>query len=154
MRAALLMCLIFAACVSGCSREAEHPAVDSAGLDSRYVGLEYADGHVVLELRDDGTFLLRGRVPEGEEMRAHPPELGRGVWTLSAAGLELGGGSWLTVFEPDSAYVEIPTGADVLRTLRWVDSTSGSPFNACDLVSFSDLENLLRPPEGSGSEGG
>lgn len=154
MRAVLLMALALAACAAGCGGEPAQTAVESAGLDSRYAGLEYEDGHVVLELRDDGTFVLSEEVPEGEEMRVRPAELARGVWTLSSAGLELGDGSWLTVFEPDSAYVEIPTGSDVLRTLRWVDSTSGSPFNACDLVSHSGLHNLLHPPEGSGSEGG
>lgn len=152
--APLVACLLaVVVTISGCGGE-DSSVIAESGLDESYVGLEYPEGHVVLELDGEGDFLFRSAVPEGEEMRVRPVELAQGRWELSGGGLEVGGEGWATYFAPDSALVVAPVGSGTLRILRWVGSTAGSPFNACDLVSHTDLENLLRPPEGTGSEGG
>ena len=56
-------------------------------------------------------------------------------------------------YEADSTRVEILARADTLSSLRWVTSTEGSPFSACDLVSMSEFDEFLHPTEGSGSSG-
>jgi hypothetical protein len=50
-----------------------------------------------------------------------------------------------------SEYVAVRRGAGFLSSLRWLSSTEGSPFTACDLVAREEFHDLLHPPEGDGS---
>ena len=147
------VCVAVALC--GCGRSAPTP-VEFAGLDSEYVSIEDRETSIVLSLGPDGTFSVREeeheRYPE-PVMRPEPAPLASGTWVYAAGGLELQGDGWTARYEADSTRVEILARADTLSSLRWVTSTEGSPFSACDLVSMSEFDEFLHPTEGSGSSG-
>ncbi|MBN2565731.1 MAG: hypothetical protein JXB46_08470 [Candidatus Eisenbacteria bacterium] len=142
-----LLGFVLAAC------EAEAPnGAQNLGLAGEYVDVERdEDRAVVLRLEDDGTFeYLKGPRERGE---VSPPSelLGEGTWTCVADNLLLEGEGWTTRFVADSIWVEIPRRAAMLRSLRWVTSTEGAPFSACNLVLRSDFNELLHPSAGTGS---
>jgi len=145
---------LLAASIGGCG--GGDSALEEAGLDSEYVSVELEETYVVLMLGDDGSFVLmqdetdRYREPG---MRRQPVPLALGEWSFADGRLELEGDGWTVAFESDSTRVAIPARSDTISSLRWVTSTEGSPFSACDLVSATEFRNFLRPPEGSGSEG-
>ena len=150
--AALVACLLTAAC----SRTDSTP-VESVGLDHEYLSVDEADTCLVLTLADDGGFSVTMRERDCDRdrtMRPNPEPTSSGSWTLADGRLNLQGDGWRVSFVPDSTRVEIPRRAGVLTSLRWVESTEGSPFSACDLVSSSEFRELLNPSEGSGSSGG
>jgi hypothetical protein len=138
--------------VCGCRPEVPSRA-ESLGLASEYIDVHHEedDAAPVLQLHDDGSFTyVRGpRTPS--EVAPAPETLGRGEWELEGAQLQLRGDGWTVAFVPDSTWVEIPRGATMMRCLRWVTSTEGSPFSASDLVSRDELAELLHPTAGSGS---
>jgi hypothetical protein len=142
------MCLVL---FCGCRPETPTRA-ESLGLAGEYIDVHHdEDAPVVLELHDDGSFsCVRGPRRPGEVAPA-PKTLGRGTWGFEAGRLELHGDGWTVTFVPDSTWVEIPRGGAMMRSLRWVTSTEGSPFTASDLVSRDELLELLHPTEGSGS---
>ena len=76
-----------------------------------------------------------------------------GSWSYSDGRLDLQGDGWTVTFESDSTRVTLLDRADTLSSLRWVTSSGGSPFSACDLVSASEFVEFVHPTEGSGSEG-
>ena len=152
-KCALALMLVSAALLVSCARE-EASVATGPSLDDRYLSVGSPDGCVVLTLGQTGEFVVRRNQPEGGKMTRLPPVISNGTWHLSSQGLELTDGEWKTFFIPDSTRVELPGRADTIRSLRWLSSTPGSPFNACDLMSSSDFERFLHPPEGSGSEGG
>jgi hypothetical protein len=148
--AAACLAVLLAGCGDGGS------ALETAGLDSEYVSVELSESYVVLMLGDDGSFVLmqdetdRYREPG---MRRQPEPLALGEWSFAEGRLDLEGDGWTVTFESDSTRVAIPARSDTISSLRWVTSTEGSPFSACDLVSATEFRDFLRPPEGSGSEG-
>ncbi len=144
----------------GCGRNASS-TVEFAGLDTEYVSVEDRETSIILALARDGTFSARegvldryhrGRDSEGL-VSPEPAPLASGMWVYADGGLELQGEGWTARYEADSTRVEIPGRADTLKSLRWVTSTDGSPFSACDLVSMSEFDEFLHPTEGSGSSG-
>ena len=147
------LCVAVALC--GCGRTATSPA-ESAALDTEYVAIEDRETSTILTLARDGTFSVREeeheRYPE-PVMRPETAPLATGTWVYAGGGLELQGDGWTARYEADSTRVEIPARADTLSSLRWVTSTEGSPFSACDLVSMSEFDEFLHPTEGSGSSG-
>lgn len=155
-RAALV---VAAAILVGCGRAGPTP-VELAGLDREYVSVASDETCMVLLLRNDGGFLVleRARDPERHPsrdmpMRPEPEPVATGKWVFSDGLLDLEGDGWMASYEADSTRVEIPARADTLSSLRWVTSTEGSPFSACDLVSASEFDEFLHPTEGSGSSG-
>lgn len=141
--------------LTGCGGAGPAP-VENAGLDSRYVSVADGDVCTTLLLQSDGRLIVReeergdGR---DRKMRPEPTPLASGTWDFSDGRLALEGDGWTAAFTPDSTRVEVPRRAGTLSSLRWVTSSEGSPFSACDLVSASELDNLIDPPEGSGSSG-
>jgi hypothetical protein len=124
------------------------------GLAGEYVDVDSdEDRPLVLQLRDDGTFIfVRG--PRAVGVVAPEPEsIAEGRWEVIGGELEITAGGWRATFVPDSTWVTIPRGAAMLPSLRWVTSTEGSPFSAGHLVSREHFEELLHPSEGSGSSG-
>lgn len=111
------------------------------------------DTHVVLQLRDDGSFAFVRGPREPGEVAPEPETIADGSWDMIGGRLEVMGEGWTATFVPDSSWVTIPRGAAMLPSLRWVTSTEGSPFEAGHLVSRDDLRELLHPTEGSGSSG-
>ena len=147
--------VVAALILAGCGR-AGPGSVELAGLDRKYVSVESGDTCMVLVLSDDGGFLVleeqRDRWRE-RQMRPASTPAAAGEWTFSEGRLDLEGDGWTASYEADSTRVEIPARADTLSSLRWVTSTEGSPFSACDLVSASEFDEFLHPTEGSGSSG-
>ncbi|MFH1689648.1 MAG: hypothetical protein ABIE42_05355 [Candidatus Eisenbacteria bacterium] len=131
--------------------------VEYAGLDGEYVSVASGDTCMVLVLENDGSFLVveeeRDRRFE-RQMRPEATPVATGTWAFAAGRLALEGDGWKVLFEADSTRVEIPARADTLSSLRWLTSTEGSPFSACDLVSASEFNEFLNPTEGSGSSTG
>ena len=160
LRATACICaaaaLSLTALSAGCGGSPE-TSPQSLGLDSEYVSVELTDTYVVLMLGDDGSFALIQDEPmrygEESKLRRGPQPLAVGTWSFSESRLDLEGDGWTVTFESDSTRVEIPDRADTISSLRWVTSTEGSPFSACDLVSASEFKEFLHPTEGSGSEG-
>ena len=141
--------------LSGCGSPAPTP-VELGGLDREYLSVGDADTLLVLSLGEDGSFAVTERAGDcGEDnrMRPEPEPLARGEWSFVDGALQLVGDGWTAFFAPDSTRVEVPRRADTLACLRWVRSTEGSPFSACELVSASQFHELLHPTEGSGSSG-
>jgi hypothetical protein len=144
--------------ISGCGGE-ERASVDLAGLDRRYISVGGAESDTCrhLILADDGSFSVTERGPEcpGEDRRMEPAPkpVATGVWTFSDGRLNLEGDGWTVTFEPDSTRVELLARADTISSLRWITSTGGSPFSACDLVSEAEFDEFVHPTEGSGSSG-
>jgi len=141
---------------AGCDQTTPTP-LESAGLDHEYLSVDDADTCLVLALADDGRFFVTQRerdCTEDRTMRPDPEAIASGSWSLAEGMLNLEGDGWTVRFEPDSTRVEIPRRAGRLSSLRWVRSTEGSPFSACDLVSSSEFRELLHPKEGSGSSSG
>jgi len=150
--AALVLCVL----VAGCGRTESTPA-ESVGLDREYLSVDDADTCLVLALADDGGFSVTMRERECDRdrtMRPNPEPIASGSWAFADGRLNLEGDGWSVSFEADSTRVEIPRRAGTLASLRWVQSTEGSPFSACNLVSSSEFQELLHPTEGSGSSGG
>lgn len=150
------MFLVAAAAVlvaSGCGAP-EPTHLSDAGLEDTYVAVVHRGHSEVLELADDGTFIYRKGVCEEAGLGAEGEVLGAGEWMLVRDRLELSGEGWTAVFVQDSTRVAVPGRSDTIGSLRWVGSSEGSPFNAVELVSMRQFENFVRPPEGSGSEGG
>ena len=142
--------------VTGCGGAGPTP-LELAGLDREYLSVESGDACLVLVLGNDGGFLVRQRERDSWDdgpMRPEPTSVATGKWAFSAGRLDLDGGGWTASYEADSTRVEIPARADTLGSLRWVTSTEGSPFSACDLVSAAEFDEFLHPAEGSGSSGG
>jgi hypothetical protein len=137
--------------LSGCGGE-EPSRAESMGLAGEYVDVHRCeDTPSVLQLHDDKSFTyLRGPRMLGE-VAPRPETLGEGSWSFESGLLDLRGESWTASFTPDSIWVEIPSGAALMRSLRWVTSTGASPFTASNLVSRAELQELLHPTEGSGS---
>ena len=145
------VCLVVVLC--GCGRTVPSP-VEVAGLDTEYVSIEDQETSIVLSLGQDGTFSVRGGVHDRDRelvMRPESAPLAAGTWAYGDDTLELQGDGWTARYEADSTRVEIPGRADTLSSLRWVTSTEGSPFSACDLVSMSEFDEFLHPTEGDGS---
>ena len=145
-----LAALVLTGCGGGGS------ALEDAGLDTEYVSIAMSDTYVVLMLGDDGSFALIQDSTEQHEqgqLRRGPEPLAVGTWSFEEGRLDLSGDGWTVEFAADSTRVEVPARADTISSLRWVTSSEGSPFSACDLVSASEFQNFIRPPEGSGSEG-
>ncbi len=141
--------------LGGCGRTTPVP-VELAGLDTEYVSVEDRETSMILSLGRDGTFSASEGVLDREHediMRPEPAPLATGMWVYTDGGLELQGEGWTARYEADSTRVEIPGRADTLSSLRWVTSTEGSPFSACDLVARSEFDEFLHPTEGSGSAG-
>ena len=145
--------------LAGCGRAGPTPA-ELAGLDREYVSVGSVEACIVLLLQSDGGFLVseRARDPERHAsrempMRPEPAPVATGKWTFADGLLDLTGDGWMASYEVDSTRVEIPQRADTLSSLRWVTSTEGSPFSACDLVSAPELDEFLHPTEGKGSSG-
>ncbi|MFH1865151.1 MAG: hypothetical protein ABIK85_04650 [Candidatus Eisenbacteria bacterium] len=123
-------------------------------LDTEYLTVESGDTCRVLLLREDGGFVVIERERDtwcARQMRPVPAPVATGAWSLVDGRLHLEGTGWTVVFEPDSTRVEIPARSGTLSSLRWVTSTEGSPFSACDLVSASEFDEFLHPTGGSGS---
>jgi hypothetical protein len=130
--------------------------VELAGLDTEYVSVEDRETSITLALGRDGTFSVREGVLDRDRediMRPEPAPLATGMWVYADGALELQGEGWTARYEADSTRVEIPGREGTLNSLRWVRSTEGSPFSACDLVSRSEFDEFLHPTEGSGSSG-
>ncbi|MCK4512817.1 hypothetical protein KAW64_13815 [bacterium] len=145
------VCVALVLC--GCGRTAPSP-VERAGLDTEYVSVEDRETSIVLSLGKDGTFSVREGLHDRDRervMRPEPAPLATGTWVYTDGRLELAGDGWTARYEADSTRVEIPARADTLSSLRWVTSTEGSPFSACDLVSMSEFDEFLHPTEGGGS---
>ncbi len=143
------------AVLGGCGRTAPSP-VELAGLDTEYVSVEDRETSTILVLGRGGTFSVREGVLDRDRediMRPEPAPLATGMWVYTDGGLELQGEGWTARYEVGSTRVEVPGRADTLTSLRWVTSTEGSPFSACDLVSMSEFDEFLHPTEGSGSSG-
>ena len=141
--------------VTGCGRTAPTP-VERAGLDREYLSVARAGTCLLLVLGDDGSFLVSERTRdrwEDRPMRPEPEPIARGTWTFADGRLDLEGDGWEVLFVVDSARVEVPARSDTLSSLRWVRSSEGSPFSACDLVSVPEFDEFLHPTEGSGSAG-
>lgn len=152
LAASLALCLVAGAC----GRTAPTP-VESAGLDGEYLSVADADTGLVLALEDDGRFFVTERGLDCDRdrvMRPDPEPIAVGSWAFAEGTLRLEGDGWTVQFEADSIRVEVPRRAGTLASLRWVESTEGSPFSACNLVSRSELRELLDPTEGSGSSTG
>ena len=144
-----------AAVLGGCGRAAPSPA-ELARLDTEYVSVEDRETSTILALERDGTFSVREGVLDRDRediMRPEPAPLATGMWVCTDGGLELQGEGWTARYEADSTRVEVPGRADTLNSLRWVTSTEGSPFSACDLVSRSEFDEFLHPTKGSGRSG-
>jgi len=144
-----------AAVLGGCGRAAPSPA-ELAGLDTEYVSVEDRETSTILALERDGTFSVCEGVLDRDRadiMRPEPAPLAAGMWVYADGGLELQGEGWTARYEADSTRVEVPGRADTLNSLRWVTSTEGSPFSACDLVARSEFDEFLHPTKGSGSSG-
>lgn len=151
----LAAALLSAALLSGGCGSNED-ALEAAGLDSEYVSVALTQEYVVLMLGDDGSFAVIRDTTEpycDTTMRRGPEPVGHGEWTFSDGRLDLKGDGWTVVFESDSTRVEIPDRSDTLSSLRWVTSSEGSPFEACDLVSASEFQEFLHPTEGAGGAG-
>lgn len=153
------VCVCLAVVLGGCGRTAPS-TVELAGLDREYVSVASGETCIVLLLRSDGDFLVSERAQDPERhasrempMRPEPAPVATGKWTFADGLLDLTGDGWMASYEVDSTRVEIPQRADTLSSLRWVTSTEGSPFSACDLVSASELDEFLHPTEGKGSSG-
>jgi hypothetical protein len=141
---------------AGCGSTERAPA-ERGGLDAEYMTVEGGDTCRVLVLHDDGGFVVTERERDtwcDRAMRARPAPVATGTWTLDGGRLCLEGTGWTVAFETDSTRVEIPARSDILSSLRWVTSSGGSPFSACDLVSASEFDEFLHPTEGSGSSTG
>jgi len=144
-----------AAVLGGCGRAAPSPA-ELARLDTEYVSVEDRETSTILALERDGTFSVREGVLDRDRediMRPEPAPLATGMWVCTDGGLELQGEGWTARYEADSTRVEVPGRADTLNSLRWVTSTEGSPFSACDLVSRFEFDEFLHPTKGSGRSG-
>jgi hypothetical protein len=157
-RAAGLLALLVTAVAIGiaaCGSE-EPTSAGLGGLDRRYVSVDSADTCRLLVLADDGRFHVTARErdcwTEGR-MRPAPVPIATGVWTFDGARLDLEGDGWMVTFEPDSTRVELLARSDTIGSLRWITSTGGSPFSACDLVSEAEFDEFVHPTEGSGSSG-
>jgi hypothetical protein len=137
--------------LSGCRPETPSTA-ETLGLAREYVDVDRdQDLPVVLQLDDDGTFIyIKGPRGRGEVAPA-PASLAEGTWQCADGDLELRGDGWSASFAADSTWVEVPRGARMLTSLRWVTSSPGSPFSACNLVSRAEFEELLSPKAGTGS---
>ncbi|MCK4512240.1 hypothetical protein KAW64_10905 [bacterium] len=154
------VCVCVAVVVGGCGRTAPSP-VELAGLDREYVSVASGEICIVLLLRSDGGFLVSERRAGDPErhgsrempMRPEPAPVAAGEWTVSDGLLDLAGDGWMASYEADSTRVEIPDRVDTLSSLRWVTSTEGSPFSACDLVSRAEFDEFLHPTEGRGRSG-
>ena len=148
-----LLCVAVVAACAGCS---EHQTLEAAGLDSEYVSVGLTETYMVLLLADDGRFYLVEDDPnrgENPTMRPNPAPMASGEWSFQDGRLDLEGDGWTVVFELGSTRVDVPARSDTLSSLRWVTSSEGSPFSACDLVSASEFQEFLNPSEGSGSSG-
>jgi hypothetical protein len=144
--------------ISACGGE-EPRSVELAGLYDEYVSVGGADADTCrhLFLDDDGRFTVTARgldsPHEDRRMEPAPAPVATGVWSFVDGRLSLEGDGWTATFEPDSTQVQLLARSDTVGSLRWVTSTGGSPFSACDLVSAAEFYEFLHPTEGSGSSG-
>jgi len=141
-------CLLF---MMGCGRE-ESSRLAVYGLAGSYVTRPDSAPGFILDLHEDGTFVLSGAIHGAPGDVSTSAEVARGSWTATAMGVDLAAGDWEAEFRAGETPMAWPRGADTLATLEWSRGSQLSPVCAVDFVSLPAYRELFHPRGGFGRE--
>ena len=135
----------------GCARE-RSSRVAVYGLAESYVTRPDSGPGFVLDLHEDGTFVLSAAIHGAPGDVSKSAEVARGSWTATAMGVDLVAADWKAVFRSGETAMASPRSADTLATLEWSQGTQSSPVCAVDFVSLPAYRELFHPRAGFGRE--
>jgi len=150
---ALLLVAAVALAVGGCSRERPLPAAEGK-IYREYVDPAFGDGSLHLRLLEDGRFdlIYTGHAPTLRD--SLPRRVAEGTWERDVTRIRLESEAWHAVLGEGHADVTIPDRVATMPCLDWLDGSSEALVESCRFLSVPEFRRLLRPPEGSGGEGG
>jgi hypothetical protein len=133
----------------GCTRETSS-RLAVYGLAESYVTRPDSARGFILELHEDGTFLLSGAVHGDPGDVSQLGEVARGAWTATATGVALSAEHWEAAFVVGETPMASWRTADTLATLEWSGGTGSSPVDSASFVSWPAYSELFHPRGGSG----
>jgi len=146
---ALALACLFA--LAACSRETpSRPAV--YGLAESYVTRPDSTIALILELRDDDTFVLAAAAHGDPGDVSRLGDVAWGTWAATATGVALNSEEWQALFVVGETPMESFRAADTLATLEWSAGTPGSPVDSASFVSLPGYRELFHPAGGWGRQ--
>lgn len=135
----------------GCTRETP-PRLAVYGLAESYVTRPDSVDGLILELHEDGTFVLSGAIHGDPGEVNQLGEVGRGTWSATATGIALSSEQWEATFLVGETPMASWRAADTLATLEWRGGTRASPVDSASFVSWPAYNELFHPRGGWGRQ--